>query len=83
MGDLYHFVGLIFTEAHLHTHYALYNQAYFAGLIFAVSQLSVKITKIGPWKNSHCMVCVLRTVKAASADNCAEACKKLVFSSHH
>ena len=28
-------------------------------------------------------VCLLRTVKAASADDCAEAWKMLVFSSYH
>ena len=31
--DLYHFTGLIFTDERTHTHYILYNQAYFVGLI--------------------------------------------------
>ena len=36
---------------------ALYNNcAYFAGLIFTVSRLSVKDCKIGPLKSSHCAV---------------------------
>ena len=76
MGNLYHFVGLIFTEAHLHTYYALYNQAYFAGLIFVVSRLSVKITKIGPWKNSLCMVYIMCACMNAL---CACVCMYIVY----
>ena len=38
---LYHFTGLIFTDAHTHSHYAFYNQTYFAGpLNFVVGQSS-------------------------------------------
>ena len=48
MVDLYHFVGLIFADAHTHARYVLYNRIYFVGLIFAVKQSSVKTVKIGP-----------------------------------
>ena len=48
MVDLYHFAGLIFTDACTHAHYVLYNQTYFAGLIFAVRHSSAKI---GPHEN--------------------------------
>ena len=44
MIDLDQFVGLIFVEAHTHTHYVLYNQVYFAGLIFVVRRSSTKKT---------------------------------------
>ena len=33
----YHFMGLIFTDAHHHAHCTLYNCFYFTGLIFAIS----------------------------------------------
>ena len=38
MVDSYHFVGLIFADTCTHAHYmyALYNRAYFVGLVFAV-----------------------------------------------
>ena len=36
MINLYHFVGLIFTDMHSPSHCVLYNRAYFTGLIFAV-----------------------------------------------
>ena len=51
MVDLYHFTGLIFTDAHTHANYVLYNRAYFACLIFAVRRSSVKTLKIGPLEN--------------------------------
>ena len=51
MGDIYHFTGLIFADVHDHAHYTLYNNAYFVGLIFTVSQSSTKTVKIGPLKN--------------------------------
>ena len=41
MVDLYHFVGLIFADACTHSHYVLYNRAY-----FAVRQSSAKTAKI-------------------------------------
>ena len=47
------FHGLIFMDAHIHAHYALYNWAYFASLIFTISWLS---TKFGPLKYPHYMV---------------------------
>ena len=47
MGDLYHFTGWIFADAHIHTHYALYN---WACLIFVVSQLSAKTENWTPQK---------------------------------
>ena len=56
MVDLYHFVGLILVDKRTHVHYVLYNPTYFAGLIFAVRQSSVKTTKIGPPKTSCYMV---------------------------
>ena len=34
MVDLYHFTGLIFADVRTHTHYVLYNRAYFAGFNF-------------------------------------------------
>ena len=34
--NLYHFVGLILTNAHTQAHYILYNRAYFTASIFAV-----------------------------------------------
>ena len=36
MVNLYHFAGLIFTDACTHAHYVLYNPTYFTGLIFTV-----------------------------------------------
>ena len=51
MVDIYHYMGLIFVDLRTHAHCVLYNQAYFAGLIFMVRQLSVKTAKIGPLKN--------------------------------
>ena len=50
---LYHFTGLIFVDTHTHTHYVLYNQAYFVGLIFTVRRLSAKTVKIGPLEISR------------------------------
>ena len=55
------FRGLIFADACTHAHYTLYNCAYFAGLIFADSSLSVKTAKIGPHENfplysNHCVI---------------------------
>ena len=50
-ASLQTFRGLIFTDAHTHAHYTLYNHAYFAGLIFADSLLSAKTVKIGPHEN--------------------------------
>ena len=50
MVDLYHFAGLIFVDTHIHNHYVLYYQTYFAGLFFAVRQSSVKTVKVGPLK---------------------------------
>ena len=35
-------------DAHTYAHYVLYNQVYFAGLIFTVRRSSVTIVKIGP-----------------------------------
>ena len=52
MVDLYNFAGLIFVDVPTHAHYVLYNRANFMSLIFAVRRSSVKITKIGPLKNS-------------------------------
>ena len=51
MVNLYYFVGLIFTDVRTPAHYVLYNQAYFAGLIFMIRQSSAKTTKIGPLEN--------------------------------
>ena len=51
MVDFYYFAGLDFTDASTHTHYVLYNQAFFTGLIFVIRRWSVKTTKIGPLKN--------------------------------
>ena len=51
MVDLYHFAGLNFIDSCTHTHYALYNQAYFVDLIFTVRQSSTKNAKIGPLEN--------------------------------
>ena len=50
---LYHFMGLIFVDAHAHARYVLYNRAYFVGLIFTVRRLSAKTVKIGPLEISH------------------------------
>ena len=41
MVNLYYFVGLIFAEECIHTHYVLYNPTYFVCLIFVVRQSSV------------------------------------------
>ena len=43
------FHGLSFTDACTHTHYVLYNQAYF--IIFAVRESFAKNTEIGPLEN--------------------------------
>ena len=51
MVDLFHFMGLIFTDGNTHAHYVLYNQAYFLGLHFAVRQSSAKAVKIGSFEN--------------------------------
>ena len=51
MVTLYHFASLNFADTCTHSHYVLYNWAYFAGLIFAVRQSSAKTTKIGPLEN--------------------------------
>jgi hypothetical protein len=51
MASLQSFRGLIFADASDHSHYTLYNRAYFTGLIFADSRLSAKTTKIGPHEN--------------------------------
>ena len=67
--DLYHFTGLIFADVHTHAHHVLYNEAYFAGLIFAVRRSSVKNAKIGPLENFplysrsawHCIAAQLAT----------------------
>ena len=48
MVSLDNFAGLIFMDAYTHVHYALYNQAYFVGLIFTVKQSSAKT---GPLEN--------------------------------
>ena len=48
MVDLYHFVGLNFTDVCTHAHCIQYNQAYFAVLI---RQSSVKTAKIRPLEN--------------------------------
>jgi hypothetical protein len=40
--------SFLFADVCNHTHYTLYNRAYFVGLIFTDSHLS---TKIGPLKN--------------------------------
>ena len=50
-ASLQSFRGLIFADARTHSHYTLYNRAYFAGLIFADSSLSAKTAKIEPNKN--------------------------------
>ena len=50
-ASLQSFRGLIFADARTHTHYTLYNRAYFAGLIFADNRLSAKTTKIGLHEN--------------------------------
>ena len=50
-ANLQSFRGLIFMDARTHAHYTLYNRAYFAGLIFADSSLSVKTAKIKPYEN--------------------------------
>ena len=50
MVDLYHFVGLIFTDTCTHAHYVLYNPTYFVGLIFVARGSSAKTMKIGPRK---------------------------------
>ena len=47
-----YFVGLIFVDVSTHVRYALYNQAYFAGVIFAVGGIICKTAKIGPLKSS-------------------------------
>ena len=47
IGCLYHLAGLIFADTYTSAHYG----AYFIGLFFIVSRLSVKTTKIGPFKN--------------------------------
>ena len=50
-------MGSIFVDTHTHAPYALYNRAYLAGLIFVVSQLSVKTAKkLDLLKISHYMV---------------------------
>jgi hypothetical protein len=46
MVDLYNFAGIIFADARTHAHYVLYNQVYFAGLIFVLRLSSMKIAKI-------------------------------------
>ena len=46
MVKLYHYVGSIFTDAHTHAHYGLYNRAHFAGLIFVIRWSSMKTVKI-------------------------------------
>ena len=49
--DLYYFVGLNCVDKSTNAHYVLYNQVFFAGLIFAVRQSSMKTTKIGLLEN--------------------------------
>ena len=44
----YCFMGLIFVDVGTHTHFVLYNWAYFVGLIFTVRRSSAKI---GPLEN--------------------------------
>ena len=53
MVDLYYFVGLNFVDksTNVNARHVLYNQVFFAGLIFAVRQSSVKTTKIGLLEN--------------------------------
>ena len=53
MVDLYYFAGLNFVDVSTHTHYVLYNRAFFAGLIFAVRRSFMKTAKIGPFEISH------------------------------
>jgi hypothetical protein len=48
MANLQSIHSLIFGDARDHAHHTLYNRAYFMGLIFADSSLSVKF---GPLKN--------------------------------
>ena len=56
--------SLIFMDARDHANYILYSRAYCVGLIFAVSQLSVKPQKLNPLKISrssdahlYCLTC--------------------------
>ena len=42
IGNLYHFVGLMFANMCAHAQYAVYYHAYFAEFIFMLSWLSVK-----------------------------------------
>ena len=51
IGDLYHFAGLIFADARDRAHYALYNGAYFAGLIFVVGGFSAKTANFNTLEN--------------------------------
>ena len=48
MGDLVTFCGLIFADVQDR---AIYKHAYFAGLIFALHESTMKTTKIGPLEN--------------------------------
>ena len=43
--------GQSFVDAHNYAHYALYDHAYFVGLIFKFSSLTTSTTKIGSLKN--------------------------------
>ena len=57
--DLYLLTGLFLADMCTHAHYVLYNQAYFAGLIFVVRRSSMKNVKIGPLEISHYMVIIV------------------------
>ena len=51
MDNLVTFHGSIFTDAHYRAVTSMYKRAYFAGLIFAVHESTMKSTKIGPLEN--------------------------------